>query len=169
MLLMNSNTKSAGRIRFCAGGTLFKHSSFRSSNPNSDWPILLWQNDLQKPNISCGSIRNQLWEDKGDIHGQARALCLQWQSSMYRYNTNCYTAKATARELPHVWPLLLADLWRVEDSHHTANSLFTNWQAIEQTGWIWSRYLLILTIVSQWYRQLCRRHDSRTPFTLLAS
>jgi len=116
-----SSVTSAGWIRLRAGGIVLKHSSFRGSTSNCDWSILLWQEHMQKPNISSGSIRNHLWKNKRDIHRKTRTLCLQWCPTMHGCKSNYHRATTTKRTVSPLRSILLADFWRVEHSYQASN------------------------------------------------
>ena len=97
---------------------------------------------MQEPNVSSGRIGHHLREDTRDLHGKARALRLQRLPTLHRCDTKRDTAETAARELPHVRPLLLADVRGAEDSHCPADRLPADRQAVEQPGSVRPRHML---------------------------
>lgn len=106
---------TAGRIRVSPKHHVFKHSSIRSCNPNHDWPILLWQEQMPKWDISRGSFGCKLCKHTRNLYDETCTFCMQWQLTVYWCVSGHHTAEISWWRQAIVWPFLLGGVRRAQN------------------------------------------------------
>lgn len=114
----------------CEWHIIWEHTDGECEELHDHRPVLLLIKGLSKPDLCRLLDRRYLQKHKGHLWcpEPSNTLCLQWYSSLHKYN-NVWSRTSPSRRGTGGWPILLECLWNPRNFNHSPHYLLTRWYA----------------------------------------